>query len=132
MCDMMNINAVLDPTKGNLLRVCQLLKINESKLWRYGSFNDLARLSQGSKKRTIKGINTIHFISPDQKPTNKRSDYARIVVSFRPQKEDSYRVQITVEGQKSIMQVKPSLQMLKLPQPNASSTVLSAPNLPNS
>ena len=77
---MMYINAVLEPTTGNLLELCQLLKTPEAKLWRDEAFNKLARLSQGSKKRTIKGTNTIHLISPNQKPTNKKPTYARIIV----------------------------------------------------
>ena len=66
--EIMNINAVLNPTIGNLLELHQLLKTSESKPWRYEAFNEFARLAQGSKKRTIKVTNTIHFISPNQKP----------------------------------------------------------------
>ena len=69
---MMNINAVIDPTTGDLLELCQLLKTPEAKLWIYGSFNELSRLSKGRKKITIKGTNTIHSISPGKKPTNRR------------------------------------------------------------
>ena len=78
---MMNINAVLDPTTGYLLELRQLLKTPGFKLWRDGAFNELAHLAQGSKKRTIKGTNTIHFISQNQKPTNKKATYDKIVVS---------------------------------------------------
>ena len=98
---MMNINAVLDPTTGDLLELRQRLKTPEAKLWRYGAFIELARLAQGSKKGTIKVTNTIHFISPNQKPTNNKSTYAQIVVSYRPQEEYPYRVQITVGGDKT-------------------------------
>ena len=69
---MMNINAVLDPTTGYLLELRQLLKIPEAKLWRDGAFSELARLSKVSKKKNIQGKNTINFISPNQKPTNKK------------------------------------------------------------
>ena len=34
--DMMNINAVLGPTTGDLLEISQLLKTPEAKLWKYG------------------------------------------------------------------------------------------------
>ena len=78
---MMNTNAVLDPATGGLLEIRQLLKTYEAKLWRYVSSNELARLSQGIKKRTIKVTNTIHFISQNQKPTNKKATYDKIVVS---------------------------------------------------
>ena len=83
--DMMNINAVLDPTTGDLLELRQLLKTTEAKLWMDGAFKKLARLEQGIKNITIKGTNTIHFMSPNQKPTNKKSTYSRIFVSYQPQ-----------------------------------------------
>ena len=73
---MMNINSVLDPTTGDLLELRQLLKTPEAKLWRYGAFNNLACQAQGSTKQAIKGTNTIHFISPNQKPTNKKATHA--------------------------------------------------------
>ena len=73
---MMNINTVLDPATGDLLELCQLFKMPESKLWRDGAFNYLAHLSQGRNKRTTKFTNKIHFISPNQKPTNKKATYA--------------------------------------------------------
>ena len=97
---MMNINYVIDRTKGDLLELCQLLKTSEAKLWIDGSFNELACLAQGSKKRNIKGTNTINFISPNKKSTNKKATYDHIVVSYRPQKEYPYWVQITVGGDK--------------------------------
>ena len=67
-----NINAVIDPTTEDLLELYQLLKKPDSKLRRYRSFKELARLSQGKKNQTIKGTNKIYFILPDQKPTNKK------------------------------------------------------------
>ena len=97
---MMNTNGIIDPTTGDLLELSQLLKTTNTKLCRYRVFNELACLSQSSKKQTIKGTNTIDFILPDQKPTNKESAYTQIVVRFQPQKKDSYRVQITIEGEK--------------------------------
>ena len=77
---MVNINAVLDPNTGNLLELSQLLKIPEAKLWRDGAFNELSRLEQGRKKRTIKGTKIIHSILLNQEPTNKKATYAWIVV----------------------------------------------------
>ena len=61
---MTNINVFLDPTTGDLLEIHQLLKTPEAK--RDGTLNELTSLAQGKKKRTIKGINTIHFISPNK------------------------------------------------------------------
>ena len=75
----MNTNAVLDLTTGDLLELHQILKTPETELWRYGAFNELARLSQGGKKRTVKGIYTIHFISPNQKPTKKKQPLLKLL-----------------------------------------------------
>ena len=97
---MMNINSVLDPTTVDLLELRQPLKTPEAKLWRYGALNELARLSQVSKEWTIKATNKINLILLNQKPTNKKSTYTQTVVSYRPQKEDPYRVWITVGGDK--------------------------------
>ena len=74
--DMMNVNAVHDPTSGYLLELRQLLKTPKAKLCKYGSFNEFARLSQGNKNQTVKGTKTIHIISPKQEPSNKKAPYA--------------------------------------------------------
>ena len=78
---MININAVLDPTTGDLFGLYQQMKTPDTKLCKDVALNRLSRLSQGIKKRTIKGTNTIHFILPDQKPTNKKASYAQMFVS---------------------------------------------------
>ena len=80
--DIEHINAILDPPTGDLLEICQLSKTPDAKLWRYGAFNKLSGLTQGNKKKNIKGTNTIHFISTYQKPTNEKPIYALIVVSY--------------------------------------------------
>ena len=77
---MMNINAVLGRTTGDLLELSQLLKTPEAKLWKDVAFNKLSRIAQSRKKLNIKVTNTIHFISPNKKPTNKKPTYARIIV----------------------------------------------------
>ena len=43
MSDMMNSNAVLEPTTGDLLELRQLFKTPESKRYRYVAFHELAR-----------------------------------------------------------------------------------------
>ena len=60
---------------------------------------ELGRLVQGWKE--TKGTNTIEFMSHDEIakiPRGKVVTYARIVVDFRPQKEDPNQVQITAGG----------------------------------
>ena len=53
--DMMDNNAVLDPSTGDLLELLQLLKTPEAKLCRDVEINNLSRLAKVIKKRTIKG-----------------------------------------------------------------------------
>ena len=51
--------------------------------------------------KDTKGTNTIKFLTPDEIhhiPNNRTVTYARIVVDYRPQKEDPNRVRITVGG----------------------------------
>ena len=60
---------------------------------------ELGRLSQGYKNTP--GTNTIRFLSLDEIdniPKDRVVTYTRIVVDFRPQKDDPNRVQITAGG----------------------------------
>ena len=60
--------------------------------------NEIGRLAQGNNK--VKGTNTMFFITYDDIPFDRRKDitYARIVVDFRPQKNEKERTRITVGG----------------------------------
>ena len=42
----------------------------------------------------------MEFITPEEMPKGKKATYARICADFRPQKEDPFRVRITVGGDK--------------------------------
>ena len=60
---------------------------------------EFGRLAQGWKD--TKGTNTIEFMSHEEIakiPKGKIVTYARIVVDFRPQKEDPNRVRVTAGG----------------------------------
>ncbi|GFH50519.1 hypothetical protein CTEN210_06995 [Chaetoceros tenuissimus] len=94
------LNAVLDEETGKLLELRELLKGKDGKRWSEGSYQELSRLHTGCKKRGIKGTNTIEFITPEEIPKGKKGTYARICADFRPQKEDPFRVRITVGGDK--------------------------------
>ena len=89
--DMMNIKAVPDPTTGDLL------EIPEAILWRDGVFNKLSRLTQGRKKRTIKGKKHNSFNFTKSKTYKQKTTYAQIFVSYRPQKQYPYRLHRIVE-----------------------------------
>ena len=115
---MMNINAVLDPNTGDILEIRQILKTPETRIWRDGEFNKLARLAQGRKKQTKKITNTIHFNSPDQKPMNKKQPMLELLSDTDHKKKTLIEFKSILEVTKSTIQVKPSCQILTLPQPN--------------
>ena len=122
----MNINAVLETNIGDLLELRKILKTPEAKIWIDGAFNELSRLSQGSKKKTIKYTNTIHIISPNQKPTNKKQPILELSSATDHKKNTLIDFESLLEVTKITIQMRPLLQILTLPHPNASSTVLSA------
>ena len=46
----------------------------------------------------LTGSNTILFIHPSDKPTNRSATYLRIVCVKKPHKEEKFRVRFTVGG----------------------------------
>ena len=61
---------------------------------------ELGRLSQGYK-HDVTGTDTVFFLTHQQIksiPTDRTVTYAKIVVNYRPQKEDLFQVRITVGG----------------------------------
>jgi len=68
-------------------------------VWTRAMAKELGRLAQGFGD--TKGTNTIRFLTLDEIkniPAGRTVTYARIVVDYRPQKEDPNRVRITVGG----------------------------------
>eukprot|EP00804_Cyclotella_cryptica_P024309 CCRYP_020871-RA/>CCRYP_020871-RA protein AED:0.34 eAED:0.32 QI:0/0/0/1/1/1/2/0/475 len=68
-------------------------------VWKKAMCKELGRLAQGWDGR--RGTDTIFFMSHDeikQIPRDQTVTYARIVVNYRPQKDDPNRVRITVGG----------------------------------
>eukprot|EP00979_Chaetoceros_neogracilis_P016968 scaffold10166_cov289-Chaetoceros_neogracile.AAC.1 len=92
------INSVMDPDTGKEQELKDLLKTKDKKHWEGGSFKELARLAQGSKRRSLQGTDTIDFITRSEMPIDKKPTYARVCANYREQKEDPYRVRITVGG----------------------------------
>jgi hypothetical protein len=94
-------NAVLNPDTGSPMSYDELIRNPKTRaLWSGAMTKELARLSQGIDGLTV-GTNTVFFMSPDDIktiPSDRTVTYARIVVDFRPQKEDPNRVRITVGG----------------------------------
>jgi hypothetical protein len=68
-------------------------------VWTKAMCKELGRLAQGFGDKA--GTNTVFFMTKDeikQIPRDRTVTYARIVVDYRPQKDDPNRVRITVGG----------------------------------
>ncbi len=94
-------NGVVHPITNETITKYQKL-INEPLLretWTKAMCIELGRLAQGFEY--TKGTNTIRFLNHreiKEIPGDRTVTYARIVVDYRPQKEDPNRVRITVGG----------------------------------
>ena len=58
----------------------------------------MGRLAQGVRPHMLTGTNTIHFIHPSNKPTNRKATYLKIVAELKPHKAGKHRVRFTVGG----------------------------------
>jgi len=61
---------------------------------------EMGRLAQGFKD--VKGSNTIFFIPRNKIPKNKKPVYMKINCNYRLEKQDPYRIRITVGGNQII------------------------------
>ena len=90
-------HAILDEETGQALEFRDLIKHDKYRDVYMKSFgNELGHLAQGI--RDIPGTNTITFIQFDNVPHGEVVTYGRIVVSYRPQKEEKERTRLTVGG----------------------------------
>ena len=67
-----------------------------SKEWIQYCSNKMGRIAKGVRQHMLMGSNTIHFINPYDKPTNRSATYLRIMCEKKPHKEEKFRVRITV------------------------------------
>ena len=89
---------------GELMEYCHLvgnLKYRET--WQKSYGTEVGRLAQGMPRR-VKGTDTIFFIKKKDVPAHRWRDitYGRIVVSFRPAKDDPNRTRLTMGGDRII------------------------------
>jgi hypothetical protein len=94
------LSAILDTDTGELLEYRHLIKNPKyCTIWKNAYGKELGRLAQGIPG-TVKGTNTIVFIAHNDIPPQRRKDvtYGRIVANYRPEKEDPYRIRLTVGG----------------------------------
>lgn len=90
-------NTILDPDSGKELEYRHLIKMDKYKeVWSASFARELYQLAQGNE--TIKGTDTIFFIPRSKVPPGRKVTYGRIVVDYRPQKDDPNRTRLTVGG----------------------------------
>eukprot|EP00804_Cyclotella_cryptica_P006740 CCRYP_015699-RA/>CCRYP_015699-RA protein AED:0.48 eAED:0.59 QI:0/0/0/0.33/0/0.66/3/0/297 len=92
------LSAILDTDTGELLEYQHLIKNPKYRtIWKNAYGKELGHLAQGIPS-TVQGTNTIVFIAPNQIPPTCQKDvtYGRICANFRPEKEDPYRIHLTV------------------------------------
>jgi len=94
----MKLNVVLNAETGKLEEYRTLLKGKDKILWERGCSKEVTRLAQGRKDGSVKGTETLHFISMDKLRKGKIPMYLRICANHRPQKADLYCVHWTVGG----------------------------------
>ena len=98
LCEM--AGAVLDKETGELLEYRHLIRRPEySATWTKAGAKEIGQLAQGIPG-VVEGTDTFHFMKYDNIPSDRKKDvtYARICCNLRPEKEDPYRVRITVGG----------------------------------
>ena len=94
------MNSILNDNNGSQLEYRHLIQNPTTKsIWENSFCNELGRLSQGYGD-SIKGTNTMFFIPYSNVPLERRKDvtYGRIVVDYRPHKEETHRTRLTVGG----------------------------------
>eukprot|EP00804_Cyclotella_cryptica_P020437 CCRYP_014425-RA/>CCRYP_014425-RA protein AED:0.04 eAED:0.02 QI:0/0/0/1/1/1/2/0/1218 len=94
------LQAVLNDETGELMEYRHLISNPKYRdTWKNAYGKELGRLAQGLPS-IVKGTDTIVFIQRAHIPHDLRKDvtYGRIVANFRPEKEDPYRIRLTVGG----------------------------------
>jgi hypothetical protein len=80
-----------------MLEYRHLIKLDKFRMvWQHSFANKLGQLFQGI--RNVPGTDTCFFIRKAQVPKHKRATYGRIVCNVRPQKDEIYCTQLTVDG----------------------------------
>ena len=81
--------AIMDKDTGKSLEYRHLIKMPKYKhIWNDSMSNEIGRLAQDNS--SVKGTETMFFITYENIPLNRTKDvtYARIVVDYRPQKQE--------------------------------------------
>ena len=96
------LNAVLNEETGKMMEYRHLLADPKYRdIYSKAFGKEVGRLAQGLPNG-VKGTDTITFIYKDQVPEDewKNVTYARVCANYRPEKEDPFRIRITLGGDK--------------------------------
>jgi hypothetical protein len=95
---------MVHPTTGETITSYKRLMHDPAtaEIWQTAFGKDFGGMAQGDEKTGQKGTNSIFVMEHDEittaKKDGKQFTYARIVVDYRPQKEDPNQIRITVGG----------------------------------
>ena len=78
------------------------LKLRHPKRWITSMSNELGRLDSGVVDIMTSGTDTIFFIHKNQVPAGREAKYANSVYDYRPLKDNSHHVRLTVGGDRLI------------------------------
>eukprot|EP00804_Cyclotella_cryptica_P015468 CCRYP_008055-RA/>CCRYP_008055-RA protein AED:0.34 eAED:0.35 QI:0/0/0/0.75/0/0/4/0/483 len=91
------LSAILDTDTGELLEYRHLIKTQNTAP--YGKcIWQRTRSPRPRYPRTVKGTNTIVFIAHNEIPPQRRRHPRTIAANYRPEKDDPYRIRLTVGG----------------------------------
>ena len=95
--------AVIHPTTGEVFNNYRKLAKDKEigEIWQTAFGKEFGGLAQGDNRTGKKGTDTFHVMSHDEIrhiPKDRTIAYAKVVVDYRPQKEDPNRVRITFSG----------------------------------
>lgn len=92
------LNAVLNPSTGQLEQYKQLIQGKDFKLWTNGMSKEMARLTQGRSQNDVPYHNVMTWMHPNQLPKGLKATYMRVCANFWPQKSDPYPIRCTMGG----------------------------------
>jgi Reverse transcriptase (RNA-dependent DNA polymerase) len=91
--------AAINPDTGAAAEYMELINCSDKEHWIRGAAKEFGRLAQGCTSQNMPtGSDTIRFVDIKTLPPGLKATYARIVSSYRPTKDDPYRIRLTVGG----------------------------------
>jgi Reverse transcriptase (RNA-dependent DNA polymerase) len=91
----------INPDTKKLAEYHELIKSSDAPRWIEGMEDEWGRLMEGNE-RMATGTKTLRFVTKGEIPKGYIPTYVRIVVAYRPEKAQPYRVRLTVGGDRVI------------------------------